>query len=164
MFKRLFEKSKEIERSFVLYAFADGQIIDIKDVDDEVFSSGMLGKGIAIEPSKGCIYSPCCGQISHIFETKHAMNIISDFGCEILIHIGIDTVKLNGEYFDIKVKEGDFVNNGDLLCEFDIDSIKSLGFKTTTPLVVSNGEIFKKIEVRPKCEVSVGNSIIRIVK
>lgn len=164
MFEKIFGKFKASEKSFVLNSYANGRIIPVGDIDDEVFSKGMLGAGTAIEPSDGHIYSPCCGKVTHIFETKHAINIISDFGGELLIHIGIDTVKLNGEFFDVKVREGDRVNSGDLLCEFDMDGIKSAGYQIITPLVVCNSDEYKRIETRPPCDISVGNSILRIVK
>ena len=164
MLNKILGKFKKTEHSFMLYAFANGKVVKLSSVSDEVFSSGMLGKGVAIEPVEGRIVSPCGGRVEHIFETKHAINIVSDFGCEILIHIGLDTVTLKGKYFDIKVSEGDRVEQGDVLCEFDINGIKSEGLKVTTPMVVSNSDSFSKIDPRPECKISIGDGLLRIVK
>ena len=152
------------KKEIVLFAHAKGHIINLENVEDEVFSTGMLGKGVAIEPCEGRIYSPCAGTIEHVFETGHAMNIVSDFGCELLIHIGIDTVSLKGNYFNVKVKEGERVNKGDLLCEFDIDGIRKEGVKVTTPMVVCNSNDYSKIEARPQCDIKVGDSVLRVIK
>lgn len=164
MFKSVLGKLSRKRKSFMLYAFANGEIVELENVEDEVFSSGMLGKGVAIEPTVGKIYSPCGGIVENIFETSHALNIMSDFGCEILLHIGIDTIKLKGKGFVMHVKVGDRVNKGDLLCDFDLGIIKSAGLKATTPMVVCNSDDFQSVLPRPKCEIKPGDSILRIEK
>lgn len=164
MLKGILGSLKRDKREMILFAFANGHIVNLKNVDDEVFSTGMLGEGVAIEPCEGRIYSPCGGVVGHVFDTGHAINLVSDFGCEILIHIGIDTVNLKGKYFDVKVKEGDRVNKGDLLCEFDIDTIRNEGLKVTTPMVICNSNEYSKIEARPKCDIKVGDSVLRVIK
>ncbi len=121
-----------------LYAHMSGKVIPVEDVEDEVFSTKTLGDGIAIEPDEGKLYSPCDGTVSMLFQTKHAINIESDNGAEILLHIGIDTVKLYGKYFEAHVKDGDKVKKGDLLISFDKEGIKREGYKLTTPMVVCN--------------------------
>lgn len=155
---------KRNRHSFMLYSHMSGELIPLREVSDEVFSSGMLGDGIAIEPNSGKLYSPCSGIVEHIFDTHHAFNIMSDFGAEILLHIGIDTIKLKGKGFDVKVKEGDRVNKGDLICVFDTQVIKSAGLKTTTPMVITNSGDYSKIEARPKCNISTGDSVLKIEK
>lgn len=164
MFEKLFGKFKASEKSFVLNSYANGRIVPVGDIDDEVFSKGMLGEGTAIEPSDGHIYSPCCGKVSHIFETKHAINIISDFGGEILLHIGIDTVKLRGKGFEVKVKEGERVNKGDILCIFDIDVIKGAGLSTITPMVICNSSEYGSIEVLSESSVKVGTAVLKVMR
>ncbi len=164
MIDKILNKFKRSKKSFMLYACANGKTVELDKVKDEVFSTGMLGKGIAIEPENGRLYAPCAGEVGHIFDTKHAINIISDFGAEILLHIGLDTVKLKGKGFDVKVKEGDRVNKGDLLCVFDIEVIKSAGLNATTPMVITNSDQFGQIDPRPECEIKSGDAVLRITK
>lgn len=164
MFKKILGKLKRNRKVFMLYSPIKGEILPLRDVQDEVFSSGMLGEGIAVEPTDGKLVAPCAGVVGHVFDTHHAMNIVSDFGCEILLHIGLDTVKLKGKGFDIKVKEGQRINKGDILCVFDPEIIKGAGLKTTTPMVITNANEFSKIEARPKCPIKAGDSVLKIEK
>lgn len=164
MMGKILNKLSRSKKSFMLYSYANGKTVELNRVNDEVFSTGMLGQGIAIEPEDGRLYAPCAGEVGHIFDTKHAINFISDFGAEILLHIGLDTVKLKGKGFDLKVKEGDRVNKGDLLCVFDIEVIKEAGLKATTPMVITNSDNFSRIDPRPECEIKVGDSVLRIEK
>lgn len=164
MIEKLLGRLKRDKNMFMLYAFCNGEVVELERVDDEVFSGGMLGKGVAIEPSEGKLFSPCAGVVEHVFDTQHAINIVSDFGCEILLHIGLDTVTLKGKGFDVKVKEGDRVNKGELLCEFDIGAIKSAGLRTTTPMVICNSDDYSHIEARPRCGIHVGDSILKVTK
>ena len=164
MLNKLMGRLKRNKHSFILYAHLSGEIVPLNEVEDEVFSSGMLGEGVAIEPTEGKLYSPCSGVIEHIFDTKHALNIVSDFGSEILLHIGLDTVKLKGKGFEVKVSDGERVTKGDLLCVFDMDVIRGAGLKTTTPMVVCNSADYVRIETRPKCSINAGDSVIRITK
>jgi beta-glucoside PTS system EIICBA component len=115
-----------------------GVIKPLADVDDPVFSSEAMGKGIAIEPTVGKAVSPVNGTITTVFPTGHAIGITSDEGAEILIHIGINTVQLGGKYYSPVVKQGDRVNQGDLLVNFDIEKIKEAGYPVTTPIIITN--------------------------
>ena len=124
----------------VLGAPIKGEVIPLEKVDDEVFSQGILGKGIAIEPSVGEVYAPCDGKVTNLVDTHHAIGITSDKGTDILIHVGIDTVKLGGEFYEYNVKDGQTVKKGDLLMTFDMEKIRSAGYKLTTPVVVTNAE------------------------
>lgn len=164
MLENIKRKLSRGKSEFILYSPCDGDVVELEDVEDEVFASGMLGKGVGIVPKEGRIYSPTSGTVTNVFDTGHAMNIMSDYGCELLIHIGLDTVTLGKKYFDVKVKVGDRVNKEELLCEFDIDGIKEAGLKTTTPMVVCNSDDFSEIIVRPDKTTRSGDSIIRIIK
>lgn len=164
MFENIFRRLRRDRKAFMLYAHMSGTLIPLSEVKDEVFSSGMLGVGIAIEPDGNKLFSPCSGTVGHIFDTHHAINIVSDFGSEILLHIGLDTVKLKGKGFDIKVKEGDRINKGDLLCVFDPDIIKGAGLMTTTPMVITNSMEYSKIDTRPACTINAGDSVMKIEK
>ena len=130
----------------------NGTVIPLSEVPDAVFSSEMLGKGFGVEPSEGKAYAPVDGEVTTVFDTKHAIGLMSKHGVELLIHIGMDTVKLNGKGFDVKVKTGDQVKAGDLLAEFDMDLIKGEGYPVTTAVVVTNTDDCEEIgEVRNRC-------------
>lgn len=121
-----------------------GEIIALSEVKDEVFSAGILGEGYAVIPEEGTVYAPVDGTIANVFDTKHAITINGVNGEEILIHVGMDTVKLEGKYFHPVVKDGDTVKAGDLLMKFDIKEIKQAGFDVTTPVVITNHADYTK--------------------
>ncbi|MDM5279598.1 beta-glucoside-specific PTS transporter subunit IIABC [Paenibacillus silvae] len=123
----------------------EGTVIPLHEVEDVVFSSESMGKGIAIIPSKGQLVSPVDGVVSVTMKSAHAIAVTSDEGVEILMHIGIDTVRLKGQYFTQKVQQGDRVHQGEVLIEFDMDCIQNEGFKLTTPIVVTNSDQFRVI-------------------
>ena len=131
------EENKQISEK-VIKSPMNGTVIPLSEVPDAVFSSEMLGKGFGVEPSEGKAYAPVDGEVTTVFDTKHALGLMSKNGVELLIHIGMDTVKLNGRGFDVKVKAGDQVKVGDLLAEFDMDLIKSEGYPVTTAVVITN--------------------------
>ncbi|MEE1313052.1 MAG: glucose PTS transporter subunit IIA [Lachnospiraceae bacterium] len=136
----------------VVKAPLPGKRIALEQVADEVFSEKMLGEGFAVEPTKGEIYAPVTGTVSAIFDTKHAIGFISEHGAEILVHVGIDTVQLRGKYYDIKVETGQKVTAGELVGTFDANAIRKAGFSVTTPVIVSNTEDYKKIEIHLESE------------
>ncbi len=116
----------------------NGKAIPLSEVQDEAFSTEMLGKGVAIEPADGHIYAPCDATVSMLFSTKHAVGLVCDSGAELLIHIGMDTVKLEGKHFTTHVDQGDKVKKGQLLITFDMDAIRAEGYPLVTPIIVSN--------------------------
>lgn len=146
----------------VLYSHMTGNIVPIEEVEDEVFSMGTLGEGIAIEPSEGKLYAPANGKVSMVFKTKHAINLISENGCEILLHIGIDTVKLGGKYFEVHVNDGDEFKKGDLLISFDMEGIKREGFKLTTPMVICNTPDYESVKTLAKGKIKKGERVIEV--
>ncbi len=148
--------------AFALFAHMSGETVALQDVEDEAFSSEVLGKGIAIEPAEGMLYAPCDGKVDMVFDTHHAVNIVSRDGCEILLHIGIDTVKLGGKYFEAHVKDGADVKKGDLLISFDLDGIKNEGYKVTTPMVICNTDDYAAIDTVAAGAVSKGEKILEI--
>lgn len=148
----------------VLYAPIKGKAIDLSEVNDGVFSEGMLGKGIGIEPEEGRAVSPVNGTVSVVFDTKHAIGITSEEGAEVLIHIGLDTVQLNGQYYTTHVKVGDKVKVGDLLVEFDKDKIQEAGYKTVTPIIISNTDMFKDVKVLAKGKIEEKDEMIKVEK
>ena len=122
-----------------------GKVMPLSDVADGVFSEGMLGAGAAIEPTSGEVKAPCNGEISMVFDTKHAIGLVTEDGVELLIHVGIDTVQLDGKCFDVKVQAGDKVKTGDLLSVVDLEGIKAAGYRTVTPVIVSNTEDYSDV-------------------
>ncbi|MFB4389900.1 beta-glucoside-specific PTS transporter subunit IIABC [Bacillus sp. BR_10] len=115
-----------------------GKVIPLSEVNDSVFSSEMMGKGVAILPDKGVVQAPFSGKVVTVTPTKHAIGLVSDDGIELLIHVGIDTVSLNGQFFDVLVKEGDEIKTGDHLLSFDIEGIQSNHLDVVTPIIVTN--------------------------
>ncbi|MEN1990729.1 beta-glucoside-specific PTS transporter subunit IIABC [Paenibacillus hubeiensis] len=122
-----------------------GTIVDLAEVPDPAFSSGAMGQGVAIEPSVGKVVAPFDGTVTVAFKKKHALAVVSDSGAEILVHVGVDTVKLDGQHFVSHIKEGDRVKAGDLLLEFDIAQIKAAGYHTVTPIIVTNSANYEQV-------------------
>lgn len=141
----------------------EGKTIPLNKVNDQTFSSELLGKGIAIVPTKGEVVAPCDAKIDVFFETGHAIGLKTDTGVELLIHVGIDTVNLKGKYFNPKKSAGDRVKKGEKLLEFDMDQIKTAGYDLTTPLVVTNSSEFMDIVGQEKENVDKLETIITIV-
>lgn len=133
-------------QSQLLHAHMNGKAVPLEQVPDEAFSGKVLGDGCAIEPTDGKLYAPCDGVIDTVFDTCHAVNMRSDQGAELLLHVGIDTVKLGGKYFTAHVQDGQQVKTGDLLLSFDADKIRQAGYQLTTPLIVCNSEDYGKLE------------------
>lgn len=131
---------EDLNKDLNLVSHANGKVVNIVDVKDDMFSGKLLGNGIAVMPTKGELYAPCDGIIETVFHTKHAIAIKTNCGKEILLHVGIDTVKLDGKYFDPQVKVGDKVKAKDLLLKFDLEAIKKAGYDTVIPAVVTNME------------------------
>lgn len=137
------EIEEESSKDIVLSTPAAGEIIDLSEVNDPTFASGSLGEGFAIIPTDGKIYSSVNGEVSTVFPTKHAIGVVSEEGAEILIHIGIDTVNLNGKYFQSAVSDGKKVRKGDLLMEVDLQELIKEGYDPTTMVIVTNSSRFK---------------------
>lgn len=137
-----------------------GEVINLADTSDTAFASGALGRGVAIIPSEGKLVSPVNGKISALFGTNHAIGIETEQGAEVLVHIGIDTVQLNGEFFKAYVSQGDNVKKGQLLIEFDIEGIKSAGYDTVTPVVVTNDQEYTRVEAVKLGETTIGEPIL----
>lgn len=144
-----------------IYSPLNGEIKDLKEVNDPTFAGGMLGQGIAIVPSEGKLYAPFDGKINLVFDTKHAVGLEHATGAEMLIHIGLETVNLNGKYFIPKVKVGDIVKKGDLLVEFDLNEIKK-EYEIVTPVLITNADSFSIIEaIQTTGIVKVGDEILK---
>lgn len=149
-------------QSQLLHAHMNGKVVPLEQVPDEAFSGKVLGDGCAIEPTDGKLYAPCDGVIDTVFDTCHAVNMRSDQGAELLLHVGIDTVKLGGKYFTAHVQNGQQVKTGDLLLSFDADKIRQAGYQLTTPLIVCNSEDYSKMEPLTYGIIRAGAAFLRL--
>ncbi|MDT3344892.1 beta-glucoside-specific PTS transporter subunit IIABC [Microbacterium aquilitoris] len=151
------------ENDVVVLSPLDGTVVDLSETPDAAFAEGALGDGVAILPRSGALYAPFDATIAAAFPTGHAIGLRHADGAEVLIHIGIDTVKLAGQHFDVKVTTGQQVKAGDLLLEFDGDAIEKAGYDLTTPIVVTNGELYPAITDRASGPVSHGEPLFTAV-
>lgn len=156
------ENERGRKKPLTLYAHLSGTVLPLSEVEDEAFSQGILGEGAAIEPTSGRLRAPCDATVETVFDTGHAVNLVTDDGCELLLHIGLDTVKLGGRHFNVLVKSGQRVKRGDPLVDFDIEAIRRAGYKTTTPMTVCNGEEYEKITVAASGKIKAGERLIEL--
>jgi PTS system beta-glucosides-specific IIC component len=153
---------KKGNNAIVIAAPIEGEVVISSEIPDPVFSEEMMGQGVAIKPAVGKVFSPVDGTVAMVFDTKHAINIISDEGCQVLIHVGLDTVKLGGKHFDAHVKDGDRIHKGDKLITFDKEAVIKAGYDVTTPMVVCNSEDYNTIRIVVNDVVSAGEKAIVI--
>ena len=131
----------------VLVTPVAGQVLPLSEAGDAAFAEGIMGHGVVVVPSKGEVVAPADGIVMTLFPTKHAIGLLTDAGAEVLIHVGIDTVQLDGQYFETFVQQGDHVKKGQKLLSFDIEAIKAAGYSTETPVIVTNTPSYEKINV-----------------
>lgn len=153
---------KKTLEDVVVGAYMNGIAMKMSAVADEAFASGALGEGVAIEPSEGKLYAPVDATIEAVFDSKHAISLTTEKGAEILLHIGIDTIKLGGKHFTPHVEEGQKVRKGDLLISFDMEAIKAAGYPLTTPMAVCNSEDYASVKALVTGPVKVGEDILKI--
>lgn len=159
-----FLKKKEKETKFMIGAPVAGECVELSQVNDPTFNSGLLGSGVAVIPSDGKICAPADGTVNLIFPTGHAVAMTTTEGIELLIHFGLDTVKLEGKHFHIVGEAGTEVKKGDVLVEADVEAIKAEGYDVITPVLVSNTDSFSAVEGFAGKQVSVGDDIISVAK
>ena len=160
----LFDFLKKKDTNEILGAPIEGEAVESAEISDPTFGMELLGKGMAIKPAVGKVYAPVDGTVTMVFETKHAISITSNGGAEILIHIGLDTVSLNGAPFTIHVNADDKVKKGDLIAEFDMDAIKAAGLETITPIIICNSDDYKDVVRSTGKMVKPGDDIMELVK
>ena len=159
--KKMFEKNA---KTISLKAVEDGRTIPMDEVNDQTFAQELLGPGIAIVPSNGTVDSPINGTIATVMDTKHAVCIQGEDGLELIVHAGLDTVELNGKYYQTYKEIGDQVKAGDVLLEFDLEEITKAGYDVTTPIVITNLGDYKITKCLTGQQVKAGEEVIQLTK
>ena len=159
--KKMFEKNA---KTISLKAVEDGRTIPMDEVNDQTFAQELLGPGIAIVPSNGTVVSPINGTIATVMDTKHAVCIQGVDGLELIVHAGLDTVELNGKYYQTYKEIGDQVKAGDVLLEFDLEEITKAGYDVTTPIVITNLGDYKIMKCLTGQQVKAGEEVIQLTK
>ena len=158
-FKKFFGKQTDC-----LYAPVAGEAVPISQVSDPTIGEEILGKGIAIRPTEGKVLAPCDGKVDMMFDTGHAVTLVADFGAEVLIHVGLDTVNLKGKHYTIHAHAGDTVKKGQLLIEFDMEAIRAEGYDVITPMVICNSTDFPTFQTHVGQTVTNGDVVIELAK
>ena len=159
--KKMFEKNA---KTISLKAVEDGRTIPMDEVNDQTFAQELLGPGIAIVPSNGTVVSPINGTIATVMDTKHAVCIQGEDGLELIVHAGLDTVELNGKYYQTYKEMGDQVKAGDVLLEFDLEESTKAGYDVTTPIVITNLGDYKITKCLTGQQVKAGEEVIQLTK
>ena len=157
-------KNKQAAEPLTVYAPFGGNAIAMEEIPDPVFSEGILGKGCGLEPGEETVCAPFNGTVTQVIDTKHAVGVTSKDGVELLIHVGMDTVAMNGEGFNCLVKEGDTVKLGQKLMTFSMEAIKAAGHPVTTAVVVTNADDFADIQVLAKGQIAQGAPLLKAKK
>ena len=159
--RKMFEKNA---KTISLKAVEDGRTIPMDEVNDQTFAQELLGPGIAIVPSNGTVVSPINGTIATVMDTKHAVCIQGEDGLELIVHAGLDTVELNGKYYQTYKEIGDQVKAGDVLLEFDLEEITKAGYDVTTPIVITNLSGYRITKCLTGQQVKAGEEVIQLTK
>lgn len=164
MLGKLFNRvsNQQEKKEIILNSPIIGEAVLFSEVPDPMFAGEMLGKGIAIKPTEGILYAPCDGVITMVYDTKHAIGMTTQNDIEILLHVGVDTVELKGEFFEVLVENGDEVGKGKPLLKFDIDGIIEKGYPTITPMIITNTDDYDMITVIKQGNVDVDTEVLMI--
>ncbi|MDE9830116.1 PTS sugar transporter subunit IIA [Staphylococcus delphini] len=160
MFKKLFGKNEEANKEIQVYAPMTGEYVKIEDIPDPVFAQKMMGDGFGIRPTEGKVVSPIAGVVDNVFPTKHAIGLKADNGLEVLVHIGLDTVQLNGEGFETLVNSGDTVKVGDPLVTFDVDYIDQHAKSIVSPVIITNTDQTAAIAIQQAAQLNKGETSV----
>ena len=165
-FSKLFGKSEKAPAfdGNKLYAPLNGKAVPVTEVPDPTFAEGLLGNGIAIIPTDGKVYAPCNATVDMMFTTGHAVSLVADFGAEILIHVGLETVSLEGKPFTVHVENGQKVKKGDLMIEVDLEAVKAAGLNTITPVLICNTDDYPTFITNVGKAVTNADAVIELAK
>ena len=156
-------KENTAGREFWLRSPLAGRAVSMKEVPDAIFAAEALGKGMAVIPEEGEVVAPCQAEVTALFDTKHAIRLKRESGVELLIHVGVNTVELEGKYYKVYVSQGDKVKAGQLLLTFDMEKIKEAGYEVITPVIVSNTEEYWHVEGREVGNVKCMEDLIKVL-
>ena len=162
LFKKILGVKKEVDN--IIYSPLIGKVMPLSAVNDLVFSEEMMGKGVAVIPTVGSVFAPCDGEVITVFRTLHAITIKADNGADIIIHVGLETVALDGKYYESHVEDGVRIKKGDLLLTFDLDKIKEEGYDVITPVVVANSADYQSVDKTEENDVQDGDLLISLLK
>ncbi len=162
-FDKLFGKAEKKNDNGIFAPIA-GKAVPVSEVPDPTFSSGMLGNGVAIIPTDGKVYAPCSATVDMMFTTGHAVSLVADNGAELLIHVGLETVGLEGKCFTVHVQNGQKVKKGDLMIEVDLEGVKAAGLNTITPVLVCNSDDFGTFKTYEGKDVTNADVVIDLAK
>ncbi len=157
---KLFNNRNEIQ----VFAPIKGKVVKLEDLPDPVFSGGLMGDGLGIEASENIVKAPFDGEVLTLFPTNHAIGVVNPDGVEVLVHIGINTVEMNGEGFKAHVSQGDKVKQGDILIEFDADLIRTKGYASVTPIIITNSADLKSVKKTNQAEIDFSDELFVIEK
>ena len=164
IFSKLFGKNEGINNATQLYAPMSGAVVPVTEVPDPAFAEGMLGDGIAVIPADGRVFAPCDATVDMMFTTGHAVSLTTESGAEILIHMGLETVTLEGKAFEVKVASGDKVSKGQVLMIADLEAIRAAGLNTITPMLVCNSADFSVVKKTTGKDVTNDDVVITLAK
>lgn len=162
-FDKLFGKAEKKNNNGI-YAPIAGQAVPVTEVPDPTFAAGLLGNGIAVIPTDGKVYAPCNATVDMMFTTGHAVSLVADSGAEILIHVGLETVGLEGKCFTVHVQNGQKVKKGDLMIEVDLEGVKAAGLNTITPILICNSDDYSTFKTTVGKAVSNADVVIELAK
>ena len=162
--KRTKKKGVKEAIDFAIYSPLTGAAVPLNEVNDPVFAQEMMGKGAAVIPTIGRVVAPCNGEVINVFRTLHAITIKADNGAEIIIHVGLETVALAGQYYESHVKDGARIKKGDLLLTFDLEKIKGAGYDVITPVIVTNPAEYQRVEKTKENDVNEGDLLIELMR
>ncbi len=160
MFKNLFGKKNEVDKNLEIKSPMNGRYVPLEEIPDPVFAEKMMGEGFGIEPSDGEVVAPVGGVIMQVFPTNHAVGIKTDNGVEVLIHIGLETVAMEGKGFEGFISEGDTVEVGDKLVTFDIDLVKEEANSTISPVIITNSDELQSFDIESVTETVKGETVV----
>ncbi|MEO5668816.1 MAG: PTS glucose transporter subunit IIA [Bdellovibrionota bacterium] len=164
VFGKLFGKSGESDKTLVLSAPLGGRLLPLSEVPDDIFAGKVLGDGFAIEPNEGLVVAPFDCQVAQVFRTGHAIGLTGPGGLEVLVHVGIDTVKLAGVGFKPRVSEGQKLRTGDVMLEFDLEHVRANAKSTVTPIVITNRDAVGSLELLGSGTVKRGDPVLRVLR
>ncbi|KIH71984.1 PTS sugar transporter subunit IIA [Salinicoccus roseus] len=160
MFKNLFGKKNDVDKEIEITSPLNGKYVKLEDIPDPVFAEKMMGEGFGVDPTDGEVVAPVAGTVMQVFPTNHAVGIKTNNGLEVLIHIGLETVAMEGKGFEGHVSEGDKVEKGDKLVTFDMDLVKSEANSTISPVIITNSDVLESFDLKEVTDLDRADTVV----